>query len=187
MTGRPSIASNQRGVVLAVALIFLLVLTLIGVSVIGTSSLEERMAGNLQAHTQAFQAAETGIWRAFGPLLSDISGLSSSMSCTSSDEYVDQGTVGGFSSVKTCLNFESTLAGGGDRDSTKDRGAGTMDDPATHSESTGACAAASNYFDIESVGDTTTFARATVIQGIRVPGAADTPGCNNVLTETGAG
>lgn len=52
---------RQRGVVLIVALILLLVLTLIGVGVTQSTSLEERMAGNARDKDLAFQAAEAGL------------------------------------------------------------------------------------------------------------------------------
>lgn len=52
---------RQRGVVLIVALILLLVLTMIGVGVTQSTSLEERMAGNTRDKDLAFQAAEAGL------------------------------------------------------------------------------------------------------------------------------
>lgn len=60
MTITPSFR-RQRGVVLIVALILLLVLTLIGVGVTQSTSLEERMAGNARDKDLAFQAAEAGL------------------------------------------------------------------------------------------------------------------------------
>ena len=52
---------DQRGAVLVVSLIILMVLTVLGVSSINTATLELTMAGNAQFHQEAFQAAETGI------------------------------------------------------------------------------------------------------------------------------
>jgi len=52
---------RQRGVVLIVALILLLVLTMIGVGVTQSTSLEERMAGNNRDKDLAFQAGEAGL------------------------------------------------------------------------------------------------------------------------------
>ncbi len=51
-------AYHQRGAVLVVSLLILLVMTLIGVAGIGTSSLEEKMAANHRDRELAFQAAE---------------------------------------------------------------------------------------------------------------------------------
>jgi type IV pilus assembly protein PilX len=54
-------AHGQRGAALIVALVFLIVLTLLGVSSMRTSTLQERMAGNLRDSNLAFQAAEAGL------------------------------------------------------------------------------------------------------------------------------
>ena len=54
------IVKNQ-GAVLVMSLLMLFVLTLIGVSGINTSTLEEKMSGNNRNRLLAFQAAETGI------------------------------------------------------------------------------------------------------------------------------
>jgi Tfp pilus assembly protein PilX len=47
--------------VLIVSLVMLVVLTLLGVSVMNITQLEERMASNTQEVVQAFQTAETGL------------------------------------------------------------------------------------------------------------------------------
>ncbi len=52
---------RQHGVALVMAMVFLLILTLIGVTAMSTSSLEEKMAGNLQDKNSAFQAAESAL------------------------------------------------------------------------------------------------------------------------------
>ncbi len=51
-------AANESGAVLVVALIFLLLLALVGTTVIQTSELEFRMAGNDQFREEAFQYAQ---------------------------------------------------------------------------------------------------------------------------------
>ena len=51
----------QRGAVLAISLIMLLVLTLLGVTAMRTTVLEEKMAGNMNDRNVAFQAAETAL------------------------------------------------------------------------------------------------------------------------------
>lgn len=56
-----ALRSNQRGVTLIVALIFLAMLMLLGVTVARTSSLEERMAGNTRDRDLALQAAEAAL------------------------------------------------------------------------------------------------------------------------------
>jgi len=53
--------AGQRGAVLIVAMILLLVLTLLGVSAMNTTQLEERMETNSQESNRAFQSAESGL------------------------------------------------------------------------------------------------------------------------------
>jgi type IV pilus assembly protein PilX len=54
-------AHGQQGSALAIALVFLLLLTLIGVTAMQTTTLQERMAGNVRDRTLAFQAAEAAL------------------------------------------------------------------------------------------------------------------------------
>lgn len=61
----PSVRRRERGAVLIVAMILLVVLTLLGVSAMNTSQLEERMASNSQEAARAFESAETGLSMAF--------------------------------------------------------------------------------------------------------------------------
>lgn len=51
----------QDGVALVTSLVILLVLTVLGIAAMRTSSLEERMAGNVQDAIHAFEAAESGL------------------------------------------------------------------------------------------------------------------------------
>ena len=52
---------QQRGAVLVVSLIILLLMTIIGVSSMKTTTLEERMAGNLRDQNLSFQSAEAAL------------------------------------------------------------------------------------------------------------------------------
>jgi Tfp pilus assembly protein PilX len=52
---------KQRGFVLVVCLIILLVLTVLGVNNMGTSNLEQRMASNTQTKLDTLQSAESAI------------------------------------------------------------------------------------------------------------------------------
>jgi hypothetical protein len=61
----PTLAGAQRGTVLIVALVLLVVLTLLGVSALNTTTIEEKMAANIQEVHRAFHAAETGLDVAF--------------------------------------------------------------------------------------------------------------------------
>ena len=56
---------RQDGAALIVSLILLVVLTLIGLGAMNQSSLEEKMASNMQRSVQAFQLAETSLALAF--------------------------------------------------------------------------------------------------------------------------
>lgn len=53
--------ARQRGAVLVVSLIFLLVVTLIAVGSMRNTILEEKMAGNTRDRNLAFQSAESGV------------------------------------------------------------------------------------------------------------------------------
>lgn len=53
--------NSQRGIALAMGLLFLLLLTIIGVTSMNTSILQERMAGNMRDQDIALQAAETSL------------------------------------------------------------------------------------------------------------------------------
>ncbi|MEI6267314.1 MAG: PilX N-terminal domain-containing pilus assembly protein [Methylococcaceae bacterium] len=54
-------STDQSGAVLIISLIMLLLLTIIGASSMQTTSLEEKMAGNLRDRNLAFQAAESAL------------------------------------------------------------------------------------------------------------------------------
>lgn len=56
-----AISHKQRGVTLLMALIFLMVLTLLGVTAVQMMGQEERMAGNARNRDIAFQAAEAAL------------------------------------------------------------------------------------------------------------------------------
>lgn len=52
---------HQHGMALVMALVFLVLLTLLGITAMSTSSLEEKMAGNTKDRGLAFQAAESAL------------------------------------------------------------------------------------------------------------------------------
>jgi type IV pilus assembly protein PilX len=56
-----AIPSYQRGAALIVSLLFLLILTVIGVTAVQVATLEEKMSSNLRAQSLAFQAAESAL------------------------------------------------------------------------------------------------------------------------------
>lgn len=53
--------SYQHGTALVMSLIFLLLLTILGITAVNTATLEERMAGNMKDQYIAFQAAESAV------------------------------------------------------------------------------------------------------------------------------
>lgn len=58
MNGHLSMPTRQHGATMIVALIFLVILTLLGTTVASNNTLQERMAGNTRNRDLAFQAAE---------------------------------------------------------------------------------------------------------------------------------
>ena len=68
---RSLVIRTQRGVVLIISLIFLLVLTLMGVAAMQGTTMQERMAGNSQDRNVAFQAAEAALRDAEGYISND--------------------------------------------------------------------------------------------------------------------
>lgn len=62
-SGSWSCPRSQAGGALVMALLFLLMMTLLGVSALSTATLQERMAMTLQEQTRALHAAEYGIAR----------------------------------------------------------------------------------------------------------------------------
>lgn len=55
------VPGRQRGAVLVISLIMMLLLTLIGVTAMQVTTMEERMAGNLLDQNRSFQAAEAAL------------------------------------------------------------------------------------------------------------------------------
>lgn len=55
------IRRQQQGVVLIIALVILVLVTLVGLSTIRTTTMEEKMAGNSRDRDKAFQAAEAAV------------------------------------------------------------------------------------------------------------------------------
>lgn len=63
---KPTLLRTQQGAALMISLVMLLVLTVLGVSALNTTTLEERMAMNSQEISRALQAAESALSSAFG-------------------------------------------------------------------------------------------------------------------------
>jgi type IV pilus assembly protein PilX len=56
-----SVRRQQKGVVLIISLVILVLVTLVGLSTIRTTTMEEKMAGNSRDRDKAFQAAEAAV------------------------------------------------------------------------------------------------------------------------------
>jgi type IV pilus assembly protein PilX len=61
MKMREKMHNRQQGIVLIVSLLILLVLSIIGISAISNTGMEERMSSNFQQEMVAFQASESAI------------------------------------------------------------------------------------------------------------------------------
>jgi type IV pilus assembly protein PilX len=61
-------SGQQRGVVLIIALIMLVVISMISISLVRSSTMDERMAGGSRDRNKAFQAAEFALRACLAPL-----------------------------------------------------------------------------------------------------------------------
>jgi type IV pilus assembly protein PilX len=61
MNRAPKTYDGQRGMALLVSLVFLLLLTLIGLSSMQSATLQEKMAGSVALRNQSFQSAEAAL------------------------------------------------------------------------------------------------------------------------------
>ena len=61
MSFSPASARSQHGMALLVSLVFLLLLTLIGISSMQNATLQEKMAGSVTLRNQSFQTAEAAL------------------------------------------------------------------------------------------------------------------------------
>ena len=104
----------QRGSVLVVALIFLLLLSIVGLGAMQSSTLQERMAGNSRDMNTAFQAAEAALREAETYLTSVTLGTFTSTgtdgryACTAGTEcipdWADSSSTGWKAKTGTALN-----------------------------------------------------------------------------------
>jgi type IV pilus assembly protein PilX len=100
-------AERQRGAILVVSLLLLLVLSILAVTASQTTRMEERMAGNARDTELAFQAGEAGLRAAEAAIQEDLSpegnlvyGCTGSVTCeklaaredTAALDFVDQDT-----------------------------------------------------------------------------------------------
>ena len=112
---RKSFPPRERGTVLVVALVFLLLLTLLSVAASSHSLLQQRMAGSLRNAQQAEMGAEAALrgaeWR-----LWTASATSSAMRCGSdvlTDCYLNDPSVGLVEAVRAFRNSDGWVSGYG--------------------------------------------------------------------------
>lgn len=86
-------SKRQRGAVLIMALLLVVVMTMLGVSAMQGAVLEERMAGNAHDHNMAFQSAESGLRDAAAWLLGLVARPDAN--ATASSGIYEVGALGG--------------------------------------------------------------------------------------------
>ena len=84
-------STSQSGAVLATSLILLLIMTIIGITALNTTKMEQRMAGNYQSVNRALETAETGL-AAVTYGIPDTDHFSGDVTKTSSD-YIGSASV----------------------------------------------------------------------------------------------
>ncbi|MDP5240137.1 PilX N-terminal domain-containing pilus assembly protein [Uliginosibacterium sp. 31-16] len=90
-THTPLYQRKERGAALLVGLIVLLLLTMLGITAMRTSTLEERMAGNMRDSNIAFQSAEGALREAFK---TDLAGKAYDGSATGYNQQITTFTDG---------------------------------------------------------------------------------------------
>lgn len=148
--------ARQKGIVLVVGLIFLLVLTIIGVTALRTTVLEQRMAGNTQQLTLAFQDAEARIALLLNSLNASEVNLSSSDTCASIDPDTNPDPVNpdAIDTYQTCPEYIGTS------------------DPGRTTDTAEGSQTSFLHFRIESQSTTVGNATATIQQGVFQRGPA---------------
>ena len=139
---------QQQGSTLLVSLIFLVVITLFGVSAINTSNLNLRIAANTQFQQQALAAAQLGIEKALGSVTTFNTPSVQTMTLDVNKDGVTDYTA--TVSAATCLS--SKAASGYSAEYC----------------ATGACPNDTNWDLISTVNDSVTGAKVTVRQGVKV-------------------
>ena len=82
--------NRQNGAALITALVVLIMLTLLAISTLSTSTMEERMAANSQELNRSFQIADTGLARIFD----NPDALNTVSTFSATDIIDDNGTAG---------------------------------------------------------------------------------------------
>ena len=139
---------RQQGSTLLVSLIFLVVITLFGVSAVNTSNLNLRIAANTQFQQQALAAAQLGIEKALGSVTTFTAPSVQTMMLDVNKDGATDYTAS--VSAATCLS--SKAASGYSAEYC----------------ATGACPNDTNWELVSTVNDTATGAKVTLRQGVKV-------------------
>jgi len=140
---------SQQGVVLVTGLVFLVILTLLGITSLSTNTLEERMAANTQDINRAFQAAESGINVAFNSS-NAFTGTTADYSSSTADT---QGTYSATMTVISTFRTSMDVSGYQDIQSASEEGLLKW-----------------HYYDVRSTGATQSGATSVVGVGAKVLG-----------------
>lgn len=108
--------AKQRGVALVVALILLLIMTVLGLVMLRTTQLEERMSANLYARSLSFQSAEAALREAENLLITSsptfgagcTDGFCATPVATDADRWVDTAFDGWQDATVTLQSLQGT-------------------------------------------------------------------------------
>ena len=139
---------RQQGSTLLVSLIFLVVITLFGVSAVNTSNLNLRIAANTQFQQQALAAAQLGIEKALGSVTTFTAPSVQTMMLDVNKDGATDYTAS--VSAATCLSSKSASG------------------YSAEYCATGACPNDTNWELVSTVNDTATGAKVTLRQGVKV-------------------
>ncbi len=159
ITARRTDCGNQSGMALVFALVVLLILTILGVSALRTSSLEQLMSGNVQDQTRAFEAADSGVGHALNVIQNANSAdptIYAASAPTKSIQYTYSPSGGTANMITTAEAHQPTFL---------------QIAPVGRSSSPTGSSICAAYYDQVVRGSTTTFASSNLHQGLSVTGA----------------
>ena len=102
--------NTQSGATLIVALVMLVLVTLVGIAMIRSTTMDEKMAGNSRDRDKAFQAAEAAVQKCLVMLQTSTSGLTLLSPATSGSPNWE-GTWSNANSLEVTLPIENDATG----------------------------------------------------------------------------
>ncbi len=153
----PAANGGQRGMALVFALVVLLILTILGLSSLRTSSLEQLMSGNAQEQTRAFESADSGLSRALNAMLTNTGSVDPSTYANTSPFYIQYSYQ-----TPSSIGIEKSIA-----TATAYQPKATQIGPAPRSSTPSGSTVCAAYYDQAVTGTTAgTLAQAQLHQGI---------------------